>query len=146
MKRATMSIFAGLVLFLGFCLSGLAQTPQAGTTTTQTSGPAPDVGTVVPRLVQFNGTVADASGKAATGNVAITFSLYALQEGGAPLWSEAQTLALDSQGQYTAMLVAASPEGLPHDLFISGATAGRGSGPAGPWRKPLCCWWVSLML
>jgi len=90
------------------------------------------VGTVVPRLVQFSGAVTDASGKVATGAVAITFSLYALQEGGAPLWSETQTLALDSQGHYTALLGAASPDGLPLDLFTSGAARWLGVAPALP--------------
>ncbi len=99
------------------------------------SAPAPTPpgsGTVVPRLVQFSGSVTDASGKAAAGAVMITFSLYALQDGGAPLWSETQRLALDSRGHYTALLGAASPDGLPLDLFASGAARWLGVAPALP--------------
>jgi hypothetical protein len=51
-------------------------------------------GTVVPRLVQFSGVVKDASGKALSGTTGLTISLYAEQEGGAPLWSEAQNVTL----------------------------------------------------
>jgi hypothetical protein len=36
----------------------------------------------VPRLVHFSGTLTDASGKALTGVVGVTFSLYDAQEGG----------------------------------------------------------------
>ncbi len=92
----------------------------------------PASGTVVPRLVQFKGVVTDSSGKAATGTVAVTFSLYALQEGGAPLWSETQTLALDSQGHYSVFLGAASPDGLPLDLFATGSARWLGVAPALP--------------
>jgi hypothetical protein len=42
--------------------------------------------TAVPRLVKYSGTLADAAGKPLTGTLGVTFSLYADQEGGAPIW------------------------------------------------------------
>jgi hypothetical protein len=131
---ALVSLFASL--------SGQAQqsgSPAATGTNTAAAEAArssgstqPASGTVVPRLVQFSGTVTDASGKAATGMVAITFSLYTLQDGGTPLWSETQTVALDSQGRYTTFLGAASAEGLPLDLFTSGSARWLGVAPSLP--------------
>ena len=124
MKATGILVLAGLVSVFGSLRAAARQS------TAPSSLPAS--GTVVPRLVQFSGTVTDASGKAATGTVVITFSLYALQDGGAPLWSETQTLTLDSQGGYTAFLGATSPEGLPLDLFASGAARWLGVAPELP--------------
>ena len=128
--------WAGVVLLFGiFCLQAQDSTPQntAGessrpmaTTTGSTTG------TVVPRLVQFRGTVTDATGKAASGRVPVMFSLYELQEGGTPLWSETQNMGLDSQGRYTVLLGAASPDGLPLDLFTTGSARWLGVAPALP--------------
>jgi hypothetical protein len=106
--------------------------PASASASASATATLPASGTVVPRLVQFSDTLADATGKPTTGNIAITFSLYALQDGGTPLWSETQTIALDSQGHYTAFLGAASPDGLPLDLFASGAARWLGVAPALP--------------
>jgi len=58
-------------------------------------------------------------GKVPTGEVGLTFSLDALQEGGSPLWSESQTVKLDEQGRYTVLLGWTFPEGLPSDPFTT---------------------------
>ncbi len=62
----------------------------------------------------------------------LTFSLYELQEGGTPLWTETQTAQLHAQGHYTVLLGASSPEGLPLDLFTSGAARWVGVQPQLP--------------
>jgi hypothetical protein len=122
------------VLFLaGLCLQARPLNPQ-GLSADNAGAQAPastssNAATVVPRLVQFSGTVTDSSGKPATGTVAITFSLYELQEGGSPLWSETQSLPLDSQGHYTAYLGATSLDGLPLNLFTSGQARWLGVQP-----------------
>ncbi|HEV2380427.1 MAG TPA: hypothetical protein VG206_11605 [Terriglobia bacterium] len=85
--------------------------------------------TVVPRLVSFTGTVLDPKGVPVTGPVSLTFSLYALQEGGSPLWVETQKLQLDEQGHYTVLLGATQPSGLPLDLFTSGEAQWLGVQP-----------------
>ncbi|MGA8029330.1 MAG: hypothetical protein WB992_19485 [Bryobacteraceae bacterium] len=75
----------------------------------------------VPRLVSFSGVIKDAGGKPVTGPVSVTFSLFAEQEGGSPLWSESQIAEVDAQGSYTVHLGASNPAGLPLDLFTTGA-------------------------
>jgi hypothetical protein len=52
--------------------------------------------------------------------VDVTFSIYQSQSDAAPLWQETQTLQLDEQGRYTALLGTLSAQGLPLDLFTSG--------------------------
>ena len=42
------------------------------------------------------------------------------QEGGAPLWQETQTIALDGQGRYTLLLGATQADGIPPAVFGSG--------------------------
>jgi hypothetical protein len=41
-------------------------------------------------------------------------------EGGEPLFTESQMIALDEAGRYKAQLGEANPNGLPADLFSSG--------------------------
>ncbi|MGO9270364.1 MAG: hypothetical protein ACLQOO_08955, partial [Terriglobia bacterium] len=92
----------------------------------------PGAGTVVPRLSRFSGVAADAAGKPVSGPVTLVFSLYALEEGGPPLWSETQSLTLDVQGRYTVVLGATEAEGLPLDLFTSGRALWLGVQPQLP--------------
>ncbi len=75
---------------------------------------------VVPPLVKFTGTMADASGKPMTGAIGVTFSLYKDEQGGAPVWLETQSVHADRLGNYTAMLGSTKAQGLPSDLFVSG--------------------------
>jgi len=77
--------------------------------------------TAVPRLVNFSGKAIDAKGKPITGATGITFVIYADQFEGAPLWMETQNVQVDAKGSYTVQLGATKPEGLPLDLFTSGA-------------------------
>jgi len=74
----------------------------------------------VPRLIKFSGTAKDASGNPHTGTVGITFSIYANQAGGAPLWMETQNMELDPSGHYSVLLGSSSSEGMPLDLFATG--------------------------
>ena len=93
------------------------------------SAAQPVTASPVPRLINFSGTISPQitqvtqnQTQASTPSRAIdvTFSLYELQEGGAPLWSESQKVQLDEQGHYTVLLGSTQPEGLPLDLFTSG--------------------------
>ena len=77
--------------------------------------------TTVPHLVHFAGVAHDLDGKAMTGTLGITFALYAEQSGGAALWLETQNVEADAKGNYTVQLGVTKPEGLPLDLFVSGA-------------------------
>lgn len=76
--------------------------------------------TQVPRLIKFSGVAKDDSGKPITGVVGIQFSLYRDQQAGAPLWMETQNIQADAAGYYTALVGAASADGVPLELFSSG--------------------------
>lgn len=74
----------------------------------------------VPRLIKFSAIAKDASGQPRTGTIGVTFSIYASQEGGAPLWMETQNLELDAHGHYAALLGSSQSAGMPLDLFSTG--------------------------
>jgi hypothetical protein len=82
--------------------------------------------------MSFSGVVKDSAGKPVSGSVSLTFSMYELQDGGRPLWVETQTVQTDEQGQYTVILGANSPDGLPLDLFTGGSARWLGIAPAIP--------------
>ena len=67
-----------LAVAMAFCGGAQAQTMPAGS--------------ALPRLVRFSGTAKDTGGNPVTGVTGITFALYAEQTGGAPLWSETQSV------------------------------------------------------
>jgi trimeric autotransporter adhesin len=81
---------------------------------------ATNTNAAVPPLINFSGTLTDASGKPLTGTITVTFSLYSEQTGGAALWMETQNVQLDSHGNYTVMLGSTSSIGLPADIFVAG--------------------------
>ena len=87
-------------------------TPMNATTSSATIS-------AVPALVHFSGTLMDTSGKPLTGIAGLTFSLYAEQQGGSPLWIETQSVRLDANGRYSVELGAATSRGLPANLFTS---------------------------
>jgi hypothetical protein len=110
----TLLMVVSAFLAVGICA---AQTDSSGAATTSTSQSAV---TTVPRLMKFSGVLTDAAGKALTGPVEVTFSIYKNQADVAPLWQETQTVQADAAGQYTVLLGAMSAQGLPIDLFTSG--------------------------
>jgi hypothetical protein len=82
------------------------------------AGPAPQSeSTDLPRLVRFGGAVKDAGGKLPSGEVALTFTFYRDPQGGASLWSETQSVRLNSQGRYSVLLGSTHSGGLPQELF-----------------------------
>ncbi len=110
------------------------------------SGPASNANSaasasVVPRLIKFSGEInpqiaqitqskeSEGAKNQSPTVVAFTFSLYELQEGGGPLWSEAQKVQVDDQGRYTVLLGAMQADGLPLDLFTSGKALWLGVQP-----------------
>ena len=76
-------------------------------------------GAPVPNLVNFAGTLKDSGGHPIQSVTGVTFSLYAQEEGGVPLWLETQTVRADGKGNYTVQLGATKAEGLPLALFTS---------------------------
>jgi hypothetical protein len=86
---------------------------------------------VVPHLVRFGGVLTDISGRPLTGTVGVTFSLYADQQAGVPLWLEMQNVVPDRTGHYSVQLGSTRPQGLPTDLFTSGEARWLGVQPEG---------------
>lgn len=76
--------------------------------------------TVVPTLVPFSGTALGYDGKPLTGEIPATISLFKDEEGGEPLWTEVQTVVIESNGHYQLQLGASSADGLPLNIFASG--------------------------
>ena len=74
----------------------------------------------VPRLINISGVFRPVNGQPAATVETVTLSIYADQEGGAPLWQETQTIALDGQGRYTLLLGATQADGVPAAVFGSG--------------------------
>src|SRR5579862_1869300 len=72
-----------------------------------------------PRLLKFDGTLADISCKPLRGLVGVTMLLYKNEQGGAPVWLETQDVVADSNGHYTMLLGSAAADGMPRSLFSS---------------------------
>src|ERR1700690_201416 len=104
-------------------------TPAAATQTTvvQTDAQAAQVPRLGKLSAPLKGVTTDGvsngivltPGTSPTSVVAVTFSLYAEQSGGAPLWSEVQNVRVDATGHYSVQLGASKADGLPLDLFAS---------------------------
>lgn len=102
------SIAAGLFLLL-ISVSTFAQTPASGSAVPNLVVPNP----VVPKLVNFSGTLTDLNRKPLNGVTGVTFLLYKDEQGGAPLWLETQNVQPGKTGHYTVMLGSTTNEGLP---------------------------------
>ena len=74
-----------------------------------------------PRLVRFAGAVRPVEGPVQTGPAVVTLGIYADSDGGAALWSETQAVLLDASGQFAAVLGSTLPDGVPLELFATGA-------------------------
>jgi trimeric autotransporter adhesin len=106
----------GLLRLMVCLLAGSFGVAHAQTTAPVSSSAA---SAAIPRLVQFSRTLKGVNGRPITGVVGVTFSIYADQEGGAPLWMETQNVTADADGKYTVFLGAAS-NGIPDFVFVSG--------------------------
>jgi hypothetical protein len=101
-----------------FALSMMSSTPASGQAAPTPLQPNAIPG-VPPRLIQFASSLDDASGNRLTDRAAVTFSIYADQTGGVPLWQETQNIQF-SQGHYSVFLGDSTPGGIPTELFASG--------------------------
>ncbi|MGO9084168.1 MAG: hypothetical protein ACLQBK_03000 [Candidatus Sulfotelmatobacter sp.] len=91
----------------------------------------------VPPLIQFSNVATDEGGNSLSGVVNITFSLYAGQRGGEPLWTENQNnVSLDPTGHYSVQLGITKPNGVPTTLFTTGEARWLGVQIAGQPEQP----------
>jgi hypothetical protein len=113
--KAMVLMFGCVLIQSGLVQSALAQAQQVVAT---------NMNVAVPPLVNFSGLLTDSNGRpisgTTAGTVAVTFSLYAEQSGGAALWMETQNVQPDVRGHYTVMLGSTSSTGLPSDIFVAG--------------------------
>jgi len=72
---------------------------------------------VIPQQVRYSGKLATRTGD----TVEAVFSIYAAPEGGEPLWTETQKVAIDMEGSYTVLLGSVSQTGVPQTIFQGGA-------------------------
>jgi hypothetical protein len=120
LKFRTTSV--SVVTLLGFssllvsaaAVSAQPQSTEAAVTTPRVIGPT-QAG--VPSLVQFNGILRDAASHPISGVASVTFAIYNEQDNGTVLWSETQNVLADANGHYTVLLGAATPNGVPSNLF-----------------------------
>ena len=121
LKRISASLMAGpsrvalatsLIWIPLVGVSALAQTTEQ-----ESEQVAKIAAPVVPQQVRYAGKLATRSGD----TVEAVFSIYAAAEGGEPLWTETQKVAVDQDGSYTVLLGSVSHAGLPQTLFAGGA-------------------------
>src|SRR5271168_1116691 len=106
---------------LAAALFAAIQPSSAQTATLEPATPiAATAPTSVPALVPYSGATIGANGKPLTGEVTATFLIYKDEQGGEPLFTEIQTVALDPVGRYNAQLGASLSSGIPLSLFASG--------------------------
>jgi hypothetical protein len=79
----------------------------------------------VPRFVKVGGVVKDETSHGSM--VAIKFTIYDDSKAGNALWQEVQNVQVDAAGRYEAILGITTPEGMPLDIFPSGAPRWFGS-------------------
>jgi hypothetical protein len=70
--------------------------------------------TSVPQLINYQGRLTDAAGNPLTGSYNMTFCLYDVATGGAPLWTESQTVSV-TYGVFNALL--GSINAIPTTVF-----------------------------
>ncbi len=109
-----MNLSKSLLFSLGLLLA-IPAFPQNATPNVAASAP-----TAVPPLIPYSGAVIAGDGKTLAPVSDVTFQIYKDEVGGEALWTETQTVAVDSTGHYKAQLGATNPNGLPADLFASG--------------------------
>ena len=149
------SILAGTVVLCLLCTLELEAQQSDSSVASNTNPPASSAAGTVPRLIKFTGEInpqiaqttpikeGEGGKNALPTVVGVTFSLYELQEGGSPLWSESQKVQVDERGHYSVLLGATQPEGLPLDLFTSGKALWLGVSRScrGKPSSRACCWW-----
>lgn len=125
------------VLRLSFWLFIICQTCGLALSAQESTTPSVVSATVgIPRMIRVSGSLHELSGAPLTGTVPIIFSLYQSQSDQDPNWQETQTLTLDAEGHYHAMLGATAEGGLPLTLFSSGDARWLGVRAEGQTEQP----------
>ncbi len=121
-------------LFFGFCIFILFISAWVNAQRANPGQTGPEA--LMNRLITFSGTLKDAQGHPRLGIMGITFTLYASQEDGDPLWRESQAVQTDEQGRYTVLLGVTQKEGLPVGVFSDGKARWLGVEVQGEKEQP----------
>jgi hypothetical protein len=108
-SRSPLVIAAAAMLWLPLSTGAVAQTADV-------SQAVSAVVPVVPQQVRYTGSLVNRAGV----TVEAVFKIYATAEGGEPLWTETQQVAVGADGSYSVLLGAASQSGLPQGVFAAG--------------------------
>ena len=71
----------------------------------------------IPQEVSYQGYITDSSGKGINGTVPVQFSLYNVEEGGTPIWTESQDITINN-GIFTVRLGQENPLNIEFDQPI----------------------------
>jgi hypothetical protein len=110
----------GIAFILILAFAATAQSAISQEAERPASPIAASAGTAVPLLIRYSGTALGDDGKPRSGAASITFLIFKEEQGGEPLWTETQSVAIDAAGRYQVQLGAGSPSGLPAVTFASG--------------------------
>jgi hypothetical protein len=114
--RSVRNAVAASVIWIPLCIGSSA--PCSAQEAAQSAESAVPASTpVVPQQVRYTGKLTTRAGDA----VEAEFRIYAAAEGGDPLWTETQRVAVGEDGSYSVQLGSASPAGLPQTVFAGGA-------------------------
>jgi hypothetical protein len=97
------------LLWLPLSMGAHAQSAEVSQTASTTA-------VVIPQQVRYAGALPSRAGV----TVEAVFKIYATAEGGEPLWTETQQVAVGADGTYSVLLGAASQSGLPQGVFAAG--------------------------
>ena len=115
MKKVTWNRPWAVSLWSGIAIVSAAFAALSPGATAQTAREA-FAPAVVPQQMRYEGRLPGRSDE----TVEVVFRVYAAAQGGEPLWSETQRIAVGEDDAYTVLLGAASPLGLPQSLFAAG--------------------------
>jgi hypothetical protein len=101
-----------LLIWIPLSLGTSAQEPNQ-----ELERPATATAAVIPQQVRYAGKLANR----VNGPVEAEFRIYAAAEGGEPLWTETQRIAVSEDGSYSVLLGSATAAGLPQSVFAGGA-------------------------
>jgi len=113
------------LVFVALSAGGYAQESSADAVRMGTSAAA--LAPVVPQQVRYAGRLAARAGE----TVETEFRIYAGEQGGEPLWTETQAVAVALDGTYAVLLGGASAAGLPQRVFAGGAARWLGVSAGG---------------
>jgi len=124
MQASRNSVFIDLrlrfVLTASLILIPLATSvPAHAQNSVEAAAPGAELSTapVIPQMVRYAGKLATRAGD----TVEAVFRIYAVEQGGDPLWTETQRVTIGEDGSYSLLLGSANSGGLPQTVFAGGA-------------------------